>query len=288
VTSRGRFVTIPGSPGERIDRRLLRDIAFLKARYHVAITDGYALHGHEPHGEHPIGVAVDLVPGPGGSWETVDRLAKWAEPRQNHPRPPFRWVGYNGDPGHGRGDHLHLSWMHGPARFGHTAPWVLTLSFRSTRTRSLVPTRGLVRYASVSNYRLGRRPSVRTGLHALPRCQGPAQLKPTWVAAARAFGLRWQILAAITQIESNFGCNMGPSKAGAIGWTQFMPATWRVWGMDADGDHKASPYNSVDAVFSTARYLRASGAPRSYHRAIYAYNHAEWYVRGVLARARNF
>jgi membrane-bound lytic murein transglycosylase B len=119
-------------------------------------------------------------------------------------------------------------------------------------------------------------------------CTSADVLKPTWLAAARAFGLRWTVLAAITQIESGFGCNMGPSKAGAIGWTQFMPGTWRRWGMDADGDHKASPYDSVDAIFSTARYLRASGAPRNYRRAIYAYNHAGWYVRDVLHRAQLF
>ena len=133
-----------------------------------------------------------------------------------------------------------------------------------------------------------RRPHVRTGLSAAPRCQGAPQLVPTWKSAARAFGLSWKVLAAITEIESNFGCNMGPSKAGAIGWTQFMPGTWKRWGMDADGDGKASPYNSVDAIFSTARYLRAAGAPRSYKRAIFAYNHAGWYVKSVLARRAHF
>jgi hypothetical protein len=46
----------------------------------------------------------------------VDKLARWAEPRQNRPRPPFRWVGYNGDADHGRGDHLHLSWDHSGGR----------------------------------------------------------------------------------------------------------------------------------------------------------------------------
>jgi membrane-bound lytic murein transglycosylase B len=129
---------------------------------------------------------------------------------------------------------------------------------------------------------------VRTGLSAAPRCQGSGQLVPTWKAAARSFGLRWSVLAAITEIESGFGCNMGPSKAGALGWTQFMPATWKRWGMDADGDGKASPYSSVDAIFSTARYLRASGAPKSYKRAIFAYNHADWYVKSVLARTAHF
>ena len=88
--------------------------------------DGYATYGHAPRGEHPLGLAVDLYPGPGGSWREVGRLAKWAEPRQNRPRPPFRWVGWNGDANHGdprhcrirRGcpPHLHLSWDHSPGK----------------------------------------------------------------------------------------------------------------------------------------------------------------------------
>jgi hypothetical protein len=100
---------------------------------------GYAVKGHELHGEHPLGLAVDLYPGPGGSWRSVARLAKWAEPRQNHPRPPFRWVGWNGDFNHGdpqhcrasRGctAHLHLSWSHTPAKPRHVARtvWVFAV-----------------------------------------------------------------------------------------------------------------------------------------------------------------
>ena len=126
-TGGGRFVAIPGFPGERIDRRLLADIRYLVARYKVQIVDGYALHGHARHGEHPIGLAVDIVPGPGGSWADVDRLAKWAEPRQNRPRSPFRWVGYNGDKNHGRGNHLHLSWSHSATKRGRPARTVYTL-----------------------------------------------------------------------------------------------------------------------------------------------------------------
>jgi Ca2+-binding RTX toxin-like protein len=145
----------------------------------------------------------------------------------------------------------------------------------------------LARLASAPNPR-GHYPSVHSHVGKVAPCTSATVLKPTWLAAARAFGLKWTVLAAITQIESGFGCNMGPSKAGAIGWTQFMPATWKRWGMDADGDHHASPYNSVDAIFSTARYLRASGAPHSYRRAIFAYNHAGWYVRDVLHRAKLF
>jgi hypothetical protein len=120
ITGGGRFVRIPGQPGERIDRRVLPDLLYLIRRYHLRVTDGYSLSSvHAAGGEHPLGLAADLIPGPGGSWNQVDRLARWAEPRQNHPRRPFRWVGYNGDYNHGRGNHLHLSWMHTPGRRAH-------------------------------------------------------------------------------------------------------------------------------------------------------------------------
>jgi hypothetical protein len=111
----GRFVDIPGFPGERIDRRLLRDIRWLRRKYDIFVTDGYSTDPvHTSNGEHPIGLALDIVPEWGQGWGKLADLAEWAEPRQNQPRPPFRWVGWNGDAGHGRGDHLHLSYMHSP------------------------------------------------------------------------------------------------------------------------------------------------------------------------------
>jgi hypothetical protein len=114
TTGGGTFVPIPGFPGEMIDARLLEDIEWMVQRYKIFITDGYATSGHAPNGEHPIGLALDIVPNKaaGGKWRKITRLARWAEPSQNNPRAPFRWVGYNGDSGHGRGHHLHLSWMH--------------------------------------------------------------------------------------------------------------------------------------------------------------------------------
>jgi len=118
LTGGGRFVEIPGQGGARIDRRILKSVLYLVRRYRIRIGDGLAVRGHNARGEHPLGLAVDIVPGPGGSWRQIDRLAKWAEPRQNRPRAPFRWVGYNGDRNHGRGDHLHLSWQHSPGRRG--------------------------------------------------------------------------------------------------------------------------------------------------------------------------
>jgi hypothetical protein len=124
----GKFVDIPGFPGERIDRRLLADVRWLVRRYEIFITDGYALEGHARNGEHPIGLALDIVPdkAAGGSWEKVDKLARWAEPEPDRTRPPFRWVGYDGDEGHGRGHHLHLSWMHSETDPGDPARVVYT------------------------------------------------------------------------------------------------------------------------------------------------------------------
>jgi hypothetical protein len=124
TTGGGRFVRIPGFPGEKIDRRLLDDVDYLQERFKIFVTDGYSLDPvHSHNGEHPIGLALDIVPdfGHGGSWRKITRLANWAEPRQNRPRAPFRWVGYNGDAGHGRGHHLHLSYNHSPTRYNDPA-----------------------------------------------------------------------------------------------------------------------------------------------------------------------
>ena len=108
------------------------------------------------------------------------------------------------------------------------------------------------------------------------------QLFTLWQRYGTLYGVPWQVLAAINKIESNFGTNMGPSSAGAIGWMQFMPSTWRRWGTDGSGDGVADPWNPADAVFSAARYLRAAGAERDIRRAVFAYNHADWYVNDVL------
>ncbi len=110
-------------------------------------------------------------------------------------------------------------------------------------------------------------------------------LMVVWQRASQAYGVPWNVLAAINKIESNFGQNMGPSSAGAIGWMQFMPSTWLRWGIDADGNGVADPWNPVDAIYSAARYLAASGAGIDIRRAIFSYNHADWYVNEVVQLA---
>jgi murein DD-endopeptidase MepM/ murein hydrolase activator NlpD len=111
-------------------------------------------------------------------------------------------------------------------------------------------------------------------------------LHQLWQRAGAAYGIPWNVLAAINKIESNFGENMGPSSAGAIGWMQFMPSTWLRWGVDANGDGIADPWNPSDAVYAAARYLAASGGQTDISRAVFSYNHADWYVKEVLDLAR--
>jgi murein DD-endopeptidase MepM/ murein hydrolase activator NlpD len=123
---------------------------------------------------------------------------------------------------------------------------------------------------------------------AIPQQLSYPQLLGLWQRAAGAYGINWQVLAAINKVESNFGRNMGPSSAGAIGWMQFMPSTWERWGVDANGDGIADPWNAEDAVSAAARYLAASGGQTDISRAVFSYNHAQWYVDEVLQLARVF
>ena len=114
----------------------------------------------------------------------------------------------------------------------------------------------------------------------------PPFLLPIYQAAGIEYGVRWEILAAINEIETDYGRNLNISSAGALGWMQFMPATWQAYGTDANRDGRKDPFNPVDAIFAAARYLRAAGADQDLRRAIFAYNHADWYVESVLMRAR--
>ena len=116
----------------------------------------------------------------------------------------------------------------------------------------------------------------------------PPLLIPIYQRAAATYGLGPQgpaVLAGINEVETAFGTNLNVSSAGAEGWMQFMPSTWETYGVDANGDGVADPNNPEDAIFAAASYLSAAGMPADTYGAIYAYNHADWYVAEVLANA---
>jgi len=119
----------------------------------------------------------------------------------------------------------------------------------------------------------------------------PPILIPIYQRAAAAYGLGPRgaaVLAGINEVETAFGTNLNVSSAGAIGWMQFMPSSWDMYGVDANNDGVADPYNPEDAIYAAARYLSAAGMPADTYNAIYAYNHADWYVSEVLANAACF
>jgi len=121
----------------------------------------------------------------------------------------------------------------------------------------------------------------------------PANYLNLFKASAARYcpGMSWTVLAAIGQIESGDGANNGPSSAGALGPMQFMPATWAEWGINGFGPPGPPDImNPLDAIPSAARMLCAAGAgnPATLSQAIFAYNHATWYVAEVLALASEY
>src|SRR5436309_8542910 len=160
---------------------------------------------------------------------------------------------------------------------------------RADGTWVVVPDAAQVALPSASEPSLsGALPLGWTSPPASPQQLSYPELLALWQRAGAAYGIRWQVLAAINKVESNFGRNMGPSSAGAIGWMQFMPSTWERWGVDANGDGIADPWSAEDAVTAAARYLAASGGQGDISRPIFSYNHAQWYVVEVLQLARLF
>lgn len=139
---------------------------------------------------------------------------------------------------------------------------------------------------------LGRRAQV-LNLHAKKNriAQAGSYLELYQRGARLCPGLSWAVLAAIGQIESDHGRNAGQSSAGALGPMQFLPTTWRTYGVDGDRDGRADIMNPYDAIPAAARYLCVNGAGhggRQLYTAIWHYNHADSYVQHVLALARAY
>lgn len=127
----------------------------------------------------------------------------------------------------------------------------------------------------ISQRRPGPPPKIRIG-----RPQPAAELQRHYRDAQQRFGVGWHVLAAVNYVETKFGRYRNESISGARGPMQFMPATWRAYGM---GGNVRDPR---DAIMGAANYLRASGAPGSYRRALHAYNPSDLYVRTVRMYAR--
>lgn len=132
-------------------------------------------------------------------------------------------------------------------------------------------------------------PSAAVQPSAAAQAQIPAGYLLLYQQAAGRYGLDWAILAGIGKVECDHGRDPDPActhegavnSAGAGGPMQFLASTWSAYGVDGDGDGRADRWDPADAIFGAARYLRASGAPADYEKAILAYNHAGWYVSEV-------
>ena len=116
----------------------------------------------------------------------------------------------------------------------------------------------------------------------------PPFLLPIYQACGTEYGIPWQVLASINKIETAFGTNLNVSSAGAMGWMQFIPSSWEMYGVDANGDGRKDPYNPVDAICAAGNYLKAAGGSENLYDAIFAYNHADWYVQEVLLYAQAY
>ncbi len=144
----------------------------------------------------------------------------------------------------------------------------------------------------------GDRPPENVARAASPVTTRVGDIPSAWVRlykhAGARYNLDWTVLAAVGAVESDHGrpelvgVRSGANSAGAAGPAQFLAATWQRFGVDADGNGVADPHNAADAVNAMAAYLRASGAPDNWRRALWAYNHSDDYAARVLRRAATY
>lgn len=122
----------------------------------------------------------------------------------------------------------------------------------------------------------------------------PGDYLQLYQAAGQRYGIPWNVLAGIGKVETDHGrsnlpgVHSGNNFAGAGGPMQFLQPTWDIYGVDGNGDGRKDRYDPADAIPGAANYLKASGAPGDLHKAILAYNHAEWYVTEVMGWAKRY
>ncbi|HEY5343528.1 MAG TPA: lytic transglycosylase domain-containing protein [Solirubrobacteraceae bacterium] len=130
---------------------------------------------------------------------------------------------------------------------------------------------------------------------ALARKEIPPEYLSDYEQAGQKYYLDWAILAGIGKVECDHGRDPDPSctkegavnSAGAGGPMQFLAGTWATYGVAPNGG-TPDRWKPEDAIFGAANYLKASGAPGDYRKAIFAYNHAEWYVDEVESWAAKY
>jgi hypothetical protein len=128
-----------------------------------------------------------------------------------------------------------------------------------------------------------------SGVSAAAQKEIPSEYLRYYQQAAGRYGLDWAILAGIGKVECDHGRDPDPActhegavnSAGAGGPMQFIASTWARYGIDGDGNGRVDRWDAADAIYGAANYLHASGAPGDYRQAIFAYNHANWYVEEV-------
>jgi membrane-bound lytic murein transglycosylase B len=118
-------------------------------------------------------------------------------------------------------------------------------------------------------------PPIHTG-----SAEAPQRLLAWYRQAQKRFGVRWQLLAAVNFVESGFNRLRNNSYAGAQGPMQFIPSTWRAYGLGGD---IRDPH---DAIMGAANYLHASGAPADDRTALHHYNPSPLYVDAIMRYAR--
>jgi membrane-bound lytic murein transglycosylase B len=141
-----------------------------------------------------------------------------------------------------------------------------------------------------SSFDLTQKPVQKVTVNRYPDAyahQDPAEFVPIYMAAAQRFNVPWQLIEAVHQIESGkSGSTDRRSSEGAVGPMQFMPATWKAYEIDGNGDGKADISNVTDAIFTAAHYLAVSGADNGHiSQALFNYNHSQSYVNKVESMA---
>ena len=155
---------------------------------------------------------------------------------------------------------------------------------------------GIVSVAGLGDTSPGTAGDAGYGVSALALREIPPEYLRLYQEAAARYGLDWAILAGIGKVECDHGRDPDPScthegavnSAGAGGPMQFLASTWAQYGVSAEGDGRPDRWDPADAIYSAANYLHASGAPGNYKAAIYAYNHASWYVEEVESWAAKY